>query len=203
MKHLQRIGELFAFFIGVPSLMVLGYLPRSPIPVLLLLSLLAYLFLRSKIVWRADWNELRLPLFIFLLGLPFAAALAFFLVPERFLSLPLERPQLWILISILYPLLSVTAQEILYRVWFWERYALLFPSEVQRILASAFVFAYGHIVLRNWAALILCLFGGLLFGLTYSRSRTFFPVWLEHSLWGVLLFTLGFGKYLYHGAHTG
>lgn len=192
--------EFLALFFALPSLMAIGVLPRNPIPYLILLGLIIAWFYREEIDYRPRWQEVRRPLGFFLLGAPPMVLLSYFLLPERFLILPIEKTKLWIMISILYPLLSVSAQELIFRFWFWKRYLPLFREESYLILASTLAFGYGHVVLRNLVACALCLIGGALFSITYSRTKTFFPVWLEHSLWGVLLFTLGFGKYLYHGS---
>jgi hypothetical protein len=42
-------------------------------------------------------------------------------------------------------------------------------------------------------------FGGLLFAHTYHTSKSLALVWLEHTLYGWTLFTLGLGWYFYHG----
>ena len=46
--------------------------------------------------------------------------------PEQFLELPRRDPWLWMLIMVLYPVLSVYPQGILYRGLFYARYACLF-----------------------------------------------------------------------------
>jgi hypothetical protein len=40
---------------------------------------------------------------------------------------------------------------------------------------------------------------GLLLALTYRRTRSVGPVWLEHVIYGLLLLTLGLGEFFYDG----
>lgn len=122
--------------------------------------------------------------------------------PDRFLSFISAKPVLWAFVMVLYPLLSVIPQEVIYRVFFFERYALLFPTNIHKILASACTFGFAHIVFNNVLAPLFCLIGGLYFSQTYKRSRSLALVWFEHSLYGCFIFTIGLGWYFFHGAHT-
>jgi hypothetical protein len=63
------------------------------------------------------------------------------------------------------------------------------------IAASAAAFAFSHVIFRNDLALWLTFAGGLLFSWRYWRSGSFTAVWIEHTLWGWLLFTCGLGIY--------
>lgn len=116
-------------------------------------------------------------------------------------SFPRQRPGLWLLVLMLYPLVSALAQELIFRVFIFHRYRLLFPTPGRMIAASAVAFSLAHFILGNWQAPALTLFGGLLFAWTYARARSLPLVALEHGLWGDWLFTLGLGRYFY-GGHT-
>lgn len=197
-RQILRALELIALFIGIPTFMAMDLLPRRALLLILnILALPAYIILRKRMLWKGG-DELQ-PVKSFILLAPAFIIFSYYFLEDNFLILPRQRPDFWILLSILYPLGSVIAQTILYRGWFFRRYSTLFNSEPVMIIASAVVFAYGHIVLLNATAMILCFLGGLMFGRTYARTKAFLPVWIEHSLWGVLLFTLGWGRYLYHG----
>ena len=54
--------------------------------------------------------------------------------------------------------------------------------------------------MENRNAVSLAFIGGLLFAYTYAQSRSTFACVLEHSLWGIWMFTLGMGDYLDSGA---
>jgi hypothetical protein len=103
----------------------------------------------------------------------------------------------WLLVMILYPLLSVYPQEIIFRTFLFHRYQNLFTSQRQLIWASAVSFGVAHIIFANWAALVLSTIGGLLFARTYARHRSLALVCFEHSLWGNFIFTIGLGWYFW------
>jgi membrane protease YdiL (CAAX protease family) len=67
------------------------------------------------------------------------------------------------------------------------------------ILASAVVFAFLHIVFRNWLAVALTFVGGLLFAASYAETGSLATSSFEHALYGCWLFTVGLGQYFYHG----
>jgi CAAX protease family protein len=41
--------------------------------------------------------------------------------------------------------------------------------------------------------------GGLIFAYRFARTRSFFAVWLEHALYGDLIFTIGLGRFFFTG----
>lgn len=110
-----------------------------------------------------------------------------------------ESPAFWAVVMVAYPVLSVYPQGLLYRAFFFERYAELFPGKWAMILASAAAFAFLHIVFRNWLAVGLTFAGGLLFALNYAETGSLATSSFEHALYGCWLFTVGLGQYFYHG----
>ena len=114
-------------------------------------------------------------------------------------SLASERPGKWLKIMSLYPFTSVLAQEFVYRVFFFHRYGPLFSNRWLLIGANALAFGFGHILFRNWIAVVATVIGGALFAWRYERTRSFWAVWAEHTLWGWMVFTVGLGVYLFHG----
>ncbi|WP_336760764.1 CPBP family intramembrane glutamic endopeptidase [Asaia sp. VD9] len=128
------------------------------------------------------------------------ALLCWQLAPEHFLDLPRHRPGFWLLLMLLYPLLSVWPQEVLYRQFLFTRYAALLETPLRRITASAIAFGFAHVIFLNWIAVALTVAGGVLFARDYERHRSLRLSCLEHSLFGCLIFTLGLGHYFYTGA---
>jgi membrane protease YdiL (CAAX protease family) len=112
---------------------------------------------------------------------------------------PRERPVLWLLVLLLYPLVSALAQEVIFRVFLFHRYRSLFPDPRLMVLISASAFALAHLQLRNLPATVLSFLGGLLFANTFGTTRSLPMVTLEHGLWGDWIFTLGLGVYFYGG----
>jgi hypothetical protein len=131
---------------------------------------------------------------------PLMVAFIYLYDRERFFELPLERPTLWVMIMLLYPLLSVFPQEVIYRLFFHDRYQSLFKQPVQMMLASGLLFGWGHVLFQNWVAVSMCIAGGIMFSATWSRSKSFPLVWIEHALYGCTVFTIGLGWYFYSGA---
>jgi membrane protease YdiL (CAAX protease family) len=116
--------------------------------------------------------------------------------PFRF---PRERTGLWLAVLLLYPIVSALGQEVISRVFRFHRYRSLFATPARMIVASVAIFSLAHLILGNWQAPLLTLFGGLPFAWTYSRTRSLPLVALEHGLWGDWLFRVGFGTYFYGG----
>lgn len=81
------------------------------------------------------------------------------------------------------------------RAFFFERCEALFGRAT--ILMSAVAFAFLHLLYENVVAVVLTLAGGLLFSITYARSRSLRLVWLEHSLYGILVLTIGLGEFFH------
>ena len=131
----------------------------------------------------------------FLVGALATAAATRALVPEHFIALPRNNPRLWLLICVLYPLLSVYPQEVIYRAFFFEHLARLLPGlGAPWLLAlNVALFGFAHIVFGNVWAPILAAAGGLLFASTYLKNRSVMCAALEHALWGDLIFTIGLG----------
>ena len=120
------------------------------------------------------------------------------LAPALFLSLPRQHPLFWALIMLLYPLLSVWPQEIIFRRFLFHRYGWLFENRITA--ASAIAFGYTHIIFLNPLAVLLTLAGGLMFARSYAQTRSLKLTGLEHALYGCLIFTIGLGRYFYTGA---
>jgi len=151
------------------------------------------------------WNIARLPGRLGVILAIFAvAAFAIWLGVRRFApqlewGLVRQQPALWALVMVAYPVLSVYPQGLLYRAFFFERYASLFPGRWAMILASAMAFAFLHIVFRNWLAVALTFLGGILFAANYADTGSLASSSFEHALYGCWLFTVGLGQYFYHG----
>ena len=200
---LKRWIEMAGIFIGVPLLLTGDLIPR-PKSLVMLVTCIACLVLllrdktfdRSRFGWNGyhDWRTLSLR-FVLIAG---CLTLYQVLVePEIALATLRHHPALWLRIMIAYPLLSVVPQEIIYRAFFFHRYHSLFMHEKVSILANAALFAFAHILFRNWIAVIGSFFASVLWAITYLRSRSLLVVSIEHTLYGTFVFTLGIGHYFY------
>jgi len=68
------------------------------------------------------------------------------------------------------------------------------------IVVSAAVFAFMHVIFQNPFAVGLTFVGGLLFAWRFHATRSLLVATIEHSLYGVLMFSVGMARYfLYQG----
>jgi membrane protease YdiL (CAAX protease family) len=119
--------------------------------------------------------------------------------PQLEWSFVRQHTAFWALVMLAYPVLSVYPQGLLYRAFFFERYAALFPGKWAMILASAAAFAFLHIIFRNSLAVGITFVGGLLLAARYAQTGSLATSSFEHALYGCWLFTVGLGPYFYHG----
>lgn len=210
-QDLFRIAEMLALYVGVPLLLTyILYAWRVPLffslqPVLLVLviAMVADRGFSLKRELSCSFN-LRALAGILVLFAAAGAAITFFtmhFLPGLFLSFPRQRYDRWVMVMTLYPLLSVVAQELAYRTFFFHRYGALFNQRPYlAIAANAVLFGIGHLMLGNWVGVIGSMALGALLAWRYMQTQSFWAIWFEHSLYGCLIFTLGLGKYFYSGA---
>ena len=209
-RRVRLVFEILIFFVGAPLLVsyVLQTF-RLPLFVVLqpiLLGFFLYLmwdptfFLRRELAQGFSLGQLLAILGTFaVIGSAIAYA-AYALFPWSFLSFPRRAPRLWLTIMVLYPLLSVLVQEFVYRTFFFHRYGPLFGDRRWlAIFTNAALFSFGHIIFENWIAVVGTFFSGLLFAYRYDVTRSLWAVWLEHSLYGCLVFTVGLGQFFFTG----
>ncbi len=210
LRRVRLIAEIAALYIVAP-LAVYHLVYSHQIPLLRLLIGIFTLFIvfltfdRSfswfKMLAKgfSIWQGLQILVFFLIFGGAIAAYAAEY-HPDRFLAWPRRDPDSYYFIMMAYPLISVTTQEIIFRVFFFHRYSALFGSaHWLAILVNAGLFSFGHIIIPSWTSFAVTFLGGLLFGYRYDRTRSFWAVALEHSLYGNLIFTVGLGRYFYTG----
>lgn len=196
---------------GVPVALTV-FFGRYPLfPTLLLFTILAVILLAltpgfqpRELVRGPVLREGRLILGFALVSVAITFTLALTLVPERFLELPRQRPELWLRIMLLYPLFSAIPQEIIYRALFFRRYGELFPNDRVAVGVNGLAFGLAHLFYLNPVAIGLTAISGLIFAWAYLRQGSFLLVVVLHALAGQIMFTSGLGIYFFHGAigHT-
>jgi uncharacterized protein len=197
--------EFFVLFLILPTLLYFGKFRVPALPMLWVL--MAYCL---WVLWREGKLSLarlelvglkeRLPS-ILAIFLPFAivmTALVYRYAPRDLFGFVRSNPAFWAVVMIGYPLLSVYPQAIIYRAFFFDRYRTVFPSIPVLVLMSALAFAYVHIVFRNWIALVLTTFGGVLFAIRYAQTGSLFVSSFEHALYGCWMFTVGLGRWFFY-----
>jgi len=200
--------EFLLIFIVLPLAYRLSVVRIPALPLLWLVSAYAgWQLLRDPGFDRAQlWNLQPLAVHASIIVTIFAvAALGIWLGVRRFApqlewSFVRTRPVLWAVVMVAYPVLSVYPQGLVYRAFFFERYAPLFPGTWTLILVSASAFAFLHIIFRNALAVWLTFAGGLLFAARYAQTASLAASSFEHALYGCWLFTVGLGQFFYRGA---
>ena len=189
-RKLRLALEFAVLFAGAPAALALFAPGAFLLPALWVFALICLValgqdpsFNRARL-WRGcDWRPaLKTILLRFAIAASGMAAIIIAFMPGNFLRLVRTRPLVWTLIMILYPLLSVLPQGVVYRAFLFHRYRGL-----------------AHLPFGNAWALGFTLIGGLMFGDTYLKSRSMLLSSVEHALYGCLIFTIGFGAYFFHG----
>ena len=169
----------------------------------------AFIFARqpSRAVWRelwawhaVTWQNMRPILLRFILAAVGMVIFTWLYDPDRLFGLLHTRPDIIPRIMVFYPVLSALPQEFIFCSFFFWRYADFFKTPRGRVLASAVVFAYGHVLFINPVAPPLSFIAGLIFAQTFNKTKSLALVTIEHGLYGNALFLVGLGWYFYGGA---
>ena len=155
-------------------------------------------------IWRVQGLRTHMKEMLLALAVPALplALVTYLFMQDKFLAMPSAKPEAWLLLLVLYPLLSAYPQEVVFRGFFFQRYRPLFPDPRVMVLASGVSFGLAHVFYGNWVAPVVAGLGGVLFGYRYLRSKSLVAVGVEHGLWGNLLYTIGLGWFFYSGSIT-
>ena len=140
-----------------------------------------------------EWKNIALKT-IFLIII--STLLMYLLNGEKLFFVVRNKPLLWIVICFFYSVFSVFPQELLYRSFFFKRYTSLFKNPTTLIIINAVAFSLAHSLFQNIYITILTFIGGLVFAMTYHKTKSILLTSIEHAIYGSWLFTLGIGKYL-------
>lgn len=200
----KLVAEALVLFAGIPLLVFWDLIPLPKIVVLVLVAGYCAFQLWQDSSFSGDFfdreSDSEVSKAILVRSALVVAALIFLVwavQPDQFFSFPAQQPVVWMVVMVLYPLLSALPQELIYRTYFFHRYGDIISPKNATIISSALAFAFVHIIYDNWWAVGLSFVGGILFGLTYARTKSLFWVTVEHAIYGCLIFTLGMGNYFY------
>jgi membrane protease YdiL (CAAX protease family) len=209
-RRTRLLVEFAALFIAMP--VAITYLVRVQHLSLILLLQPVLIGLILFLLWDRSFSlkrelsrgfarsELKSIAAIFLAA---GAALALFVwwfQPTQYLTFPRNRPVFWAAVMVLYPVFSAFPQELIYRTFFVHRYGPLFgTSRWLAIALNGALFGWAHIMFGNAISIVLSGLLGLLLAYRYIHARSFWAVWIEHSLYGQLIFTIGLGRYFFTG----
>lgn len=198
-----KFFEIFTLFIILPISFIISY----PMWIKLIMGVSGFIYIiwvllkiekykckvASNVNWKAFWRRIFLPL-----NITVAVTTSYIWIndkPQLFHVL-LNNSTLWLFILFFYSFFSVYPQEIIYRTFFFKRYQDLFRNEYLFILVNAALFSLAHIFFMNTLVIILTFIGGIIFALTYKKTKSTLLVSVEHSLYGCWLFTVGMGNML-------
>ncbi|MDT0627197.1 CPBP family intramembrane glutamic endopeptidase [Alteromonas sp. W364] len=210
------IGELLVIFMLIP--IIIAFNPLHYLSVVLVLLALLYVMWLTRFSFRLESKGtkaeglirkhiIRICLKFITFALCLLVIMALLMPGKLFLVIG-QSLVFWFAITCVYVFLSVLPQEWLYRVFFLWRYGVLFNSLLSKvnqtvfILFNATLFCLAHIMFFNLWVLVLTFFGGLLFAYTYVKTKSYRLIVLEHSLYGLWLFTVGLGEILAFPVHS-
>ncbi len=209
MRFLLKLAsclELLLFLGGVPALVLFqeDYIFRRGL--LIAAGMYAVFRLWGRISWRRlfsspgrgwwKWPLIRA-------GVALVCLLGFVLLfePQNLLNLPQEHFEIWLAFVVFYPALSVLPQELIYRVYVFEAHKELLSPPLLALIASAMAFAWLHIVFAGWFAVASTFAAGVALAWNYFQNRNspgaIWPLVLEHSLYGQIVFTIGLYQYFF------
>jgi hypothetical protein len=209
-RRIWLVTELVLFFIGVPILMRWAihdlHIPLFLVLQPILLGFVLYLLWDDTFHVRRELLRGFHPRHLLWMSATFVlvgGAITFAtaeLYPWRFLAMPSLRPELWLIIIAAYPILSVIPQELVFRTFFFHRYGPLFGDwKWAGVAVNALLFGFAHIIFDNWIAVAGSAAVGAILAYRYWVTRSFWAVWLEHALYGCLVFTVGLGHFFFTG----
>jgi membrane protease YdiL (CAAX protease family) len=147
----------------------------------------------SHLNWNSFWKQTAVKLIVIAL---LTTLFVYFTDKESLYQVLINKPLKWMLILFVYSVFSVYPQELIYRTFFFQRFQSLFKNQNLFIFMNAIVFSLAHLFFRNTFVLIITFLGGILFALTYSKTKSTLMVSIEHALYGCWLFTVGMGEML-------
>ncbi|NND51898.1 MAG: CPBP family intramembrane metalloprotease [Flavobacteriaceae bacterium] len=198
-----KLTEFFIIFILVPISFVLNY----HIGIKLGIGLLGFLYviyillkveknkfrLAENLNWPKFWKRSLIHLTVIVI-----VTITYVWITDKsqLFNAMLDNSKLWVFILFFYSLFSVYPQELIYRTFFFQRYETLFKNKKLFLFLNAIVFSLAHIFFRNTLVMVLTFIGGILFALTFKRTRSTLQVSIEHAIYGCWLYTVGMGGML-------
>jgi len=199
----RLIIEFMILYVILPVLVMFDILHVPLLLILLIMGISVHLFLyynpsfdrKNFYNWQKGKKEIPRLLLLFIPAAALMVVLIWQIDSSKLFYMVRTNPMFLLMISIFYPVFSVVPQGLAYRSLFFHRYSDLFPGKLLKIIVSATIFSFSHIVYRNPLVLILTFIAGLIFAYRYFKTDSLLISVLEHSLYGVWLFTCGLGYY--------
>lgn len=198
-----KLIEFIFLFIGIPISFVLEF----PIWIKMTTGLLGFSYVifvllrveknQVKISDTLNWRWFWQATFIKLIIIAIVTTLYMWIFDSSNLyNVIRNKPFLWLVILVIYSVFSVYPQELVYRTFYFQRYQSLFKNEILFILINAALFSLAHIFFKNALVMLLTFLGGILFAITFKKTKSTLLVSIEHAIYGCWLFTVGMGEML-------
>ncbi|RNC87044.1 MAG: CPBP family intramembrane metalloprotease [Winogradskyella sp.] len=198
-----KLVEFFLIFVITPVSFALSF----PIWIKMAIGIIGFAYIvfvllkiegnkfkvNENLNWRAFWKRTLLQLAIIIVITSIYVQL---FDAKNLFFMPLKKPNVWTVILFIYSFFSVYPQELIYRTFFFQRYEILFKSGTLFLIVNAALFSLAHIFFRNTLVMFLTFIGGILFALTFKRTKSTLLVSIEHAIYGCWLFTVGMGEML-------
>ncbi|WP_439128657.1 CPBP family intramembrane glutamic endopeptidase [Polaribacter sp.] len=198
-----KLTELFILFVLIPISFAIDYslILKIIIGVLgfgyVLFVLLKIEKLRFTIQKNIQWKKFwKTTLLKFLIIAIFTTCFVWFTNKNSLFTVVLNKPKTWLFFLVIYTLLSVYPQELLFRTFFFKRYKSLFKNDYLFLFINAVLFSLGHLFFNNTIVIAITFIGGLLFAFTFYKTKSTFLVSIEHAIYGCWLYTVGMGTML-------
>lgn len=200
--------EFFVLYAGIPMAILWSRQRVVMLAVLWLAAVAIHLFLKKRhnVSHAEEWNwagfraGARGVVWRFVVLAVLVGMTVRHFTPDVFLSFPRQRPGFWLIVMVLYPVLSVWPQELIYRSFLFYRYRAIVGEQRGYVVASALAFGFVHLIFLNWIAPAMTFVGGGLFAVSYRKHRSLALSCFEHALYGCMVFTVGLGSYFFTGA---
>ncbi len=198
-----KLIEFFIIFVMVPVSFAVPYSPWIKLGIGIVgFSYIIFVLLKvennkfkmaTNLNWKAFWKRTFIQLIIIAI---ITIIYMWFEDIESLFTVMKNKPKLWVFILFFYSVFSVYPQELIYRTFFFQRYESLFKNEWLFIFINAVLFSLAHIFFKNTLVMFLTFIGGILFALTFKKTKSTLLVSIEHALYGCWLFTVGMGSML-------
>ncbi len=198
-KNYLKFIELLLITLLSPLIIIIFGLQKFVLPLIIILSIFITLYLKKnnypfKPIFSTNLKKLTKIIFRVLIISMFMIIYSYYFLADHFLSLPIDKFKMWVLIIILYPFLSALPQEIIFRSFFFQRYNQILNKN-NLIILNGLIFGILHVIYLNLIVILIATIGGILFAKNYYCNKSLFLVTLEHSLLGIVIFSIGFGYY--------
>jgi membrane protease YdiL (CAAX protease family) len=198
-----KLTEFFIIFILIPVSFAIAY----PVWIKMIIGVLGFFYVifillkveknKFKIGSQLNWRQFFKFTLIQLIVIAILTTLYMWVMDRPNLYVVIvNKPLLWLMILFVYSFFSVYPQELIYRTFFFQRYQSLFKNQTLFIIINATLFSLAHLFFKKGIVMILTFIGGILFALTYKKTKSTLLVSIEHAIYGCWLFTVGMGEML-------